>query len=95
MIINYYFGKREIKVAVVSREWRGGGIHFLYISSRRFSRGSPERVHLSARGEHGRHLGEDAPGRRRGFLRRRLPGGLAGQQNEEEVSGLEEETAPG
>lgn len=50
-------------------------------------------MHLSARGEHGRGLGEDAPSRGRGFFRRRLPGGLAGEQNEEEVSGLEEETA--
>lgn len=50
-------------------------------------------MHLSTRGEHGRGLGEDATSRGRGFLRCRLPGGLAGEQNEEEVSGLEEEAA--
>lgn len=51
--------------------------------------------HLSGRGEHGRRVGEDAPSRRRGFFRRRFPGGLAGQQNEAKVPGLEEETAAG
>lgn len=58
-----------------------------------FSCGLHKCVHLSARGEHGRRLGEDATSRRRGLFRRRLPGGLAGQPNEEEVSGLEEEAA--
>lgn len=51
-------------------------------------------LHLSGRGEHGRHLGEDTPSRRRGFFRSRLSGGVAGQQNEKEVSGLEEKTTP-
>lgn len=50
---------------------------------------------LLYRGEHGRRLGEDSPGRRRGVFRCRLPGGLAGEQDEEEVPGLEEETAAG
>lgn len=48
-----------------------------------------------ARGEHGGRLGADGPSRGPAFFRRRLPGGLAGEQNEEEVSGLEEETAAG
>lgn len=47
---------------------------------------------LSGKGEHGRRLGEDATSRGRSFFRCRLPGGLAGKQNEEKVSGLEEET---
>lgn len=45
------------------------------------------------RGEHGRSLGEDAPGRSRALLRCGVCRGLAGQQDEEEVSGLEEEAA--
>lgn len=49
----------------------------------------------SAGGEHGRRLGKDPSGRGARFFRRRLPGGLAGQQNEEKVPGLEEKTAAG
>lgn len=52
-------------------------------------------MHLSDKGEHGRRLGEDTTGRRCGFFRCRLLGGVAGEQNEEKVSGLEEKTTPG
>lgn len=45
---------------------------------------------LLAVGEHGRRLGKDPSSRSVGFFRRRLPGGLAGEQNEEKVPGLEE-----
>lgn len=55
--------------------------------------GSRECVHLSAGGEHGRRFREDTTSRGGGFFRCRFPGGLAGEQNEEEVFGLEEETA--
>lgn len=55
--------------------------------------GSRECVLLSAGGEHGRRFREDTTSRGGGFFRCRLPGGLAGEQNEEKVSGLEEETA--
>lgn len=47
----------------------------------------------SVRGEHGRSLREDAAGRGGALLRCRVCCGLAGQQDEEEVSGLEEEAA--
>lgn len=50
-------------------------------------------MRLPARGEHGRNFGEDPTSGRRGLLRRRLCGGVAGEQNEETVSGLEEEAA--
>lgn len=64
-------------------------IHFLFD----FFCGSPECVHLSARGEHGRRFRKDATSRGGGFFRCRFPGGLAGEQDEEKVSGLEKETA--
>lgn len=48
-----------------------------------------------ARGEHGRSLRKDPSSRGGSFFRRRLPGGLAGEQNEEKVSGLEEKAAAG
>lgn len=50
-------------------------------------------MRLSAGGEHGRGLGKDTTSGGGGFFRCRFPGGLAGEQNEEKVSGLEEETA--
>lgn len=74
---------------------RAAAIHFLCARGDDLSGTTRMCEHLSGRGEHGRHIGEDAPSRRRGFFRRRFPGGLAGQQDEAEVPGLEEETAAG
>lgn len=50
---------------------------------------------LLAVGEHGRHLWKDPSSRGGSFFRCRLPGGLAGEQNEEKVPGLEEKAVAG
>lgn len=50
---------------------------------------------LLAVGEHGRRIRKDPSSRGGGFFRRRLPGRLAGEQNEEKVPRLEEKAAAG
>lgn len=62
----------------------------------RYFRGAPLECRLLlAVSEHGRRLRKDPSSRRGSFIRRRLPGGLAGEQNEEKVPGLEEKAAAG
>lgn len=56
---------------------------------------SPEWRPLPAVGEHGRRLGKDSSSRGGSFFRRRLPCGLAGEQNEKKVPRLEEKAAAG
>ncbi|CAB1450177.1 unnamed protein product [Pleuronectes platessa] len=52
-----------------------------------------DRLKQNRLGEYGSRLGQVAASGRGGVVRRRLRGGLAGQQDEEEVPGLEEEAA--
>lgn len=47
----------------------------------------------SAVDQHGRSLRKDPQSGGGRFFRRRVPGGLAGEQNEEKVPGLEEKAA--
>lgn len=65
------------------RELGGGGV--VWAQQRLWTSG----------GEYGRSVGADPAGRLGGLLYRWFRGRLAGEQDEAEVPGLEEETAPG